>query len=47
MTAATNAPSPDAATGGAGIEVWLQAADPGRAAALRDGMPEEYEVTVP
>ena len=46
MTAATNAPSPDAATGGAGIEVWLQAADPGRAAALRDGMPEEYEVTV-
>lgn len=46
MTAATNALSPDAAIGGPGVDVWLQVANPARAAALRDAMPEEYRATV-
>lgn len=46
MTAATNAPSPDAAASGADTEVWVQAADAARSAALRDAVPDAYRVTL-
>ena len=45
MTTAPTDPPPDAAASVAGTEVWVQAADAARSAALRDAMPEAYRVT--